>query len=106
MTESKQISVWVESLEQTSRAALPQFLQTKTTEVVQVGSDVLAENLHDFLTNFEVILTKQPKPVGGYLIDEIELNLTVNANGGVELIGKLGVGVQAAIKIKFRRQST
>lgn len=65
----------------------------------------LSDNLKEVLTNFQEIVNDVPKPASGYFIDEIEINLGVNGSGGVALIGKLEVGMKAAIKVKIKREA-
>jgi len=71
---------------------------------LSVSPEVFSENLNIFLANFNQIIEKQPETIGkGFVIDEIELNLAVNASGGIELIGKADIGIEGGIKIKLKR---
>lgn len=71
----------------------------------QVSMDKVTGNLKEALADFQQLLNGLPKPASGYFIDEIEINLGVNSNGGIALIGKLEIGMDAAIKVKIKRES-
>lgn len=70
-----------------------------------VNITVLSDNLKEVLTNFQQLVNDIPKPASGYFIDEIEINLGVNGSGGIALIGKMEVGMEAAIKVKIKREA-
>lgn len=101
------INVWVETetLEDDSKAALPRLGKNRAAELVQMPSDALAAQVKTFLADFQPVFEVQPQKSGGFEIDEIELSLTVNASGGIELIGKLSAGVQSSIKLKLKRRT-
>jgi len=71
-------------------------------QVVKVSADVLAKNMQAFLAEFDKVLSSQPTTISEYSIDYIELNLAVNAHGGIELVGKLNAGMEAGIRIKLK----
>ena len=39
----------------------------------------------------------------GFRVSSIELNLVVNAEGGIELLGKVSTGIEASMKITLTR---
>ena len=41
-----------------------------------------------------------------FSVDSIELNLAVNAEGGIEMIGKLTAGVQSSVKVLLRKRQS
>lgn len=69
----------------------------------QVDMSLLSNNLRETLADFQQMMDGIPESISGYRIEEIELNLGVSGNGGIALIGKLDVGMEAAIKIKIKR---
>ena len=71
-----------------------------------IDMSLLTNNLRETLADFQKMMDGIPKSASGYCIEEIELNLGVTGNGGIALIGKLDIGVEAAIKIKIKREST
>jgi hypothetical protein len=88
--------------ESNTKGGLP--FETSFKQKISMSSEVFSENLTLFLKNLSQVLEKQPESIGnGFSIDEIELNLTINASGGIELIGKAEVGVQSAITIKLKK---
>ena len=91
--------------ETTTKSGLPFAPLTK--QRVSMSSTDLEKKLSEFLQSFGDVLEKQPESIGnGLKLDEIEINLSINASGGIELIGKAEVGVQSAIKLKFKRGQT
>ncbi|MDT4875875.1 hypothetical protein FQZ97_1112770 [compost metagenome] len=97
------IEVWdIETTETATRNALPALgrLRPSTTEV---DVDTLSENLKAVLSRFQAVLDEQPVVKSGYCVDEIEVSLGVNGKGSIALIGKLEAGMQAGIKVKFKR---
>jgi hypothetical protein len=86
-----------------TKAGLPNFRKVATEEI-KISSEKLAESLKDFLDNFKPALEKQDEKIGNFKIDEIELSLALNASGGVQLIGKVDVGIEGGIVIKLKRQ--
>lgn len=71
----------------------------------EVETDVLTKNLKEVLSDFQGMMNELSKPASGFCIDEIELNLGISGKGGVALIGKLDVGVDATIKVRIKRAS-
>jgi hypothetical protein len=67
MDESKKITIWAESAKRETMAALPNLGKTRV-KIVQVGADILPENLNVFLSNFESILAIQYSLVTGMSI--------------------------------------
>ena len=76
-----------------------------TMRPYDVNMTVLSDNLKEVLTNFQQLVNDVPKPASGYFIDEIEINFGVNGSGGIALIGKMEVGMEAAIKVKIKREN-
>ena len=85
-----------------SRSAFPGPIRAmlKATELSQ---DDLSESLLRFLSTINAVLETAVDKDAKYVPDEIELNLVVNASGGVELVGKVNSGVQTSIKLVLRR---
>ncbi len=102
MISGKRIEIWTDEPTGGEKAALP-TLGRRMVERVSVDMSLLSENLKEFIHDFQVILDEQPKSPSGYCVDEIELSLGVNANGGIALLGKIEAGVQGSIKIKLKR---
>lgn len=72
----------------------------RVLELIELDSGELRSRIEAILSEFSEIT--EPKQAS-FVIDEIELALTVNAKGGVALIGKLEAGGEAGIKVTMRR---
>ncbi|MFK3602135.1 hypothetical protein A7D21_29390 [Pseudomonas sp. AP19] len=97
------IEVWdIETTETVTRNALPSLGRPKIN-TTEVDLEILSENLKTVLSRFQAMLDEQPVAKSGYCVDEIEVSLGVNAKGSIALIGKLEAGMQAGIKVKFKR---
>jgi hypothetical protein len=103
MNEQEKIKVWV-TPEDDRKAALPS-LAKKASAVVEVGAEVLAQKVQNFLANFRPLTESSELKDSPFVVDEIELSLAVNASGGIELIGKVEGGAEASMKITLRRRS-
>lgn len=102
MKFERKIEIWTSEPSSDKKAALP-ALGSARVHVSQIDISVLSENLLNTLGDFQQMIEKIPEAKASYRLDEIELNLGVSAKGGIALIGKLEAGVQAGIKIKFKR---
>lgn len=99
------IKVWTEDAPVSgTKSALPGLARAAVAKTVEVSGDVLREGIKGFAAQFAALLDGEPIGDRGVVIDEIELSLTVTATGGVELLGKVSLGTQAAIKVKLKRQ--
>lgn len=70
----------------------------------KVNMGDVTNNLKETLNSFQELLNDLPKPTSGYFIDEIELNFGINGSGGIVLIGKMDMGMEAGIKVKIKRK--
>jgi hypothetical protein len=109
MADEDSISIWTaaEAAIGTSKAALPKLgggITAGATEVVSVSVDTVRKNLSVFLEQIGPLLESSGEALKNYDIDEIELNIAINASGGVELVGKLQAGAEAGLKIKLKRR--
>ena len=104
MSKPELIRVWAESEEADKRSALPS-LNKLVRATVEVSADALAVNLRQFLNSFLTVLSQQELVESEYNVESIELNLAVNAQGGIELIGKLSGGVTTSMKVHLVRRN-
>jgi hypothetical protein len=79
-------------------------LRLSELRAYEVDSSVLSSNLKKTLADFQQIMDYLPKSKSGYCVDEIELNMGFTGKGGIAFFGKLEVGVDAAIKVKIKRE--
>lgn len=70
----------------------------------EIESSVLSNNLKNALADFQKVMDDLPRSTSGYCVDEIELNLGFNAKGGVTMFTKFEVGMDAAVKVKIKRE--
>lgn len=103
--KTKALRVWAVP-EDEGHDALPSFNKTKerltarTLELVEFEPGELQTSVQAFIKEFSSLPSE---PNSGFQVQEIELALTVNAKGGIALLGKLEVGGEAGIKVKIRR---
>jgi hypothetical protein len=101
---SDELTVIVEeylSHESTERRMLPGIPARSVLKAVSIDSVVLRDNLRAVLNTVGKILDEQPKVIGGFEINEVELAFSVNASGGIELVGKATAGAESGIRIKL-----
>jgi len=96
------IEIWLPAQETEAKAALPALGKGRLV-ISQIELDALAKNLGDFVTSFQDHLPSALPSKSGYAIDSIEINLGVNATGGIAVIGKLEAGAEAGIKVVIKR---
>lgn len=96
------LTIWSDESGSGGKAALPLPL-LPTKRITQVAADTVAQNLKEVVESFDEILVEMGTSKSGFMLEEIEISLSVNAQGGVELLGKLSAGAQASIKVKLTR---
>lgn len=100
------VKVWVEDTpEPGTKFAMPNLARAAVGKTIEVAGDALRDGIKTLAAQFSGVLESRPTGEGAVVIDEIELSLTVSANGGVELLGRAMVGVQTGIKLKLKRQA-
>src|ERR1700687_4647919 len=96
------IRVWTEVMVGDRKEALPGLKRAVAVwESVEVEGRHLCEALKNFLHDFESVFSETEKR-SSFTVDEIELNLAVNGEGGIELIGKLSASAQAGVKVRLK----
>ena len=101
MEEVKSLRVWTE--ENKEHSIVPS-LGKVSLKCSEVSAEILVENIQGFIRKFQSILNDQENHNFDYGLEEIELNLSVNAQGGIELIGKLSVGVTTSVKVRLMKR--
>lgn len=97
------IPIWTDGEPSGVKEALP-GTRLKSDVHRFVDSAVLSESLQKFLGDFQDVLDSPEPKDSKFVVDRIELNLAVNAEGGIELIGKLSSSVRASIKVVLNRR--
>lgn len=106
MTKDRE-NIWIltQTVEETSKTALPTIGRRIASKTFKVTSDMLAERLEEFFENFQGVLERLPNSIAGFSVDEVELTLAINASGAIELIGKAEAGVSTGLKFTLKRQN-
>jgi len=71
---------------------------------LKINPGTLAEKFNEFMKKMESVFKRTPKIIGDYTVDEIELHLSIDAEGGINLIGKATVGMTTGIKVILKRR--
>lgn len=98
------IEIWSQTAQPEGKAALPTLRKLPPLEVSEVRVSDLAENLGNLLAQVQSALEKAQQVASSFTVEEIELNIGINAKGGLALIGKVEAGMEAGIKIKLKRR--
>lgn len=106
MNMENEIVLWTDKQEDAAKSALPTLSKSLQT-TTKVSAGILVENLRQFLETFQNSLDKHLNNTDSlFSVDSIELNLAVNAEGGIEMIGKLTAGVQSSVKVLLRKRQS
>ena len=98
MGKDSLINIIVEIEDANTKSILPTLAEKKIA-TVSLPVKKIKQNLKRFLDSLEEIITDANRPGKTMKVDQIELNFTVNAEGGIELIGKVSAGIETSIKI-------
>jgi hypothetical protein len=104
MKNKTTILIWTDENTKQIKNALPLAKVDAITTVAGAQPEHLAQRFKEFITAFETVLQECPENVGNFSIDQLELNLTVNANGEIGLIGKISSGIATSIKVTLKRK--
>lgn len=100
MHKATEITVITTSDDSDTKGALS-FKPNLPKQITVESNDIVTE-MHTFLNNFQKIFEEQSQVSNSFMIDEIELNLAINASGGIELVGKATAGIEGGIKVKLK----
>jgi hypothetical protein len=103
--EKNKILILTQTAEEDTRAVLPSIGRRITTTTFEMANNVLADRLEEFFNSFQAVLERLPASTAGFSIDEIELTLTVNASGGIEMVGKAEAGISTGMKFTLKRKN-
>lgn len=92
-----EIEIEVESSEPSAaRHALPQVVERSA----KVSSGALATSFERFLTEVGEMLDRAPESIGPFVIDELELSVSIAATGDFRIASSTAAG---ALKVTLRR---
>jgi hypothetical protein len=98
------MEIEVESTEPVApRNALPRVVERSTNAVVDVGSEALGVAFERFLTEVGEMLDRAPDSIGGYVMDELELSISIAATGDFRIASSTATG---ALKVTLRRPAS
>ncbi len=103
MKEKDQITILTTASEKTEKAGLPNF-KTFVKNEINISAETLSKNLKEFLDKMKPVIESQATIIGQFSVSEIELNLAINATGGIDLVGKFEAGIKGGITIKLTRK--
>lgn len=110
MSESRKVVIWSSRVDDTqekseTRSALPRFGQYHSAvgDIVEssVDAETLALNLKNLLDSLAPAMNECFQSTS-LTIEEVEMNLGLSANGSIGIIGKIGGGITASIKVKIK----
>lgn len=84
------------------RAALPN-LRSRYNAAVEIGAATIKKNLTEFISDFLHILEELPQNES-FDVKNVQINTSIGADGGIELIGKFSSSFQAGIIITFEKR--
>jgi len=70
----------------------------------KVAPSVIAKEFSSFMEKMKSVFTSLPPSTGNFSIEEVELNLAMNAEGGFSLIGRATAGMTTGVKVILRRK--
>lgn len=82
------------------------FAPSKKLTEKRVNSENLKKNLKEYLSDLQSLFDDIASTSDDFELDEIELHLMVNGNGSVGIVAKAEAGMEAGIKVKFKRKKT
>jgi hypothetical protein len=70
----------------------------------QVSTKILGDNLQKFVAGLGAALANIPQALPQHRLDEIEVSVSISAEGGVSLLGTGGkAGAEGGLKLTFKR---
>lgn len=103
--EKSKIRILTQTIEEDTKSVLPSIGRRITSMAFEMTNDVLADRLEEFFNSFQSVLERLPSSTAGFSIDELELTLAINANGGIEVVGKAEAGISTGMKFTLKRQN-
>jgi hypothetical protein len=92
--------------EEKVRGAYPSGRSMPRNVQVSLDNAVVEENMIEMMNKFGNRLLAPTTAEQCFEVDEIELTLSIDAKGGVSLIGSVEVGGHAGIKVKLKRKTS
>jgi autotransporter translocation and assembly factor TamB len=94
------LPIWVSTVESEDKETKSIFKPDAEAILERIPVEKLKANLRKLAQQFTTAL-EDIKAVGKFRLKEVEIQVEVSAEGGVELIGTATLGGKGAIKLKF-----
>lgn len=86
--------------------ALPKFgKQMIENSIADVSSEIIGKNILNLVKKFDHLVGEENIETENLDIESIELNCVIGADGGISLIGNVGIQVSSSITIKLVKKS-
>jgi hypothetical protein len=90
----------------TIEISVPEDIRGWFTVSQPVSVATLRDNLRKFVSSLDAAFKDVPSALASYDLDEVEVSVTVSAEGGVSLLGSGGkAGVEGGLKLTFSRKN-
>jgi len=76
---------------------------TPSIEAARFNTQLLRQNLADFVTGLNDALKGLPELVEGFKLEEIAVVVEVNGEGSIQMLGGVKVGASGGITLKLTR---
>ncbi|MFX0113994.1 MAG: hypothetical protein ACFFB3_05570 [Candidatus Hodarchaeota archaeon] len=88
------------------RRGLSNSLKSVIMKASEITVSTLQKNMRRFLSSIDTIISASPKDVGGFALDEVEIQAQIDGKGNVGLSGIAGAefAVQGGIKFVLRKK--
>ena len=106
-TESDFSGDWATTIRSTERSTAPnQFgrADSRVDSEVAINPDTLADAAADFVQTLSPVLASVSELSGEYMVEQIELNVSITGEGKIGIFTTATVGGEAGIKLILRRR--
>jgi len=88
------------------RGVIENSFKKASGRITKVAVTSVQDNMRQFLTSLDNIMSSSPKEIGGLLLDEVEIHANIDGKGNIGISGIAGaeVALQGGIKFILRRK--
>lgn len=87
--------------------ALPKFgKKILENSIADVSSEIIGKNILNLVKKFDNLLGEENVETENLDLESVELNCVIGADGGISLVGNVGVQVSSSIKIKLVKKKS
>lgn len=84
-----------------AKRGLKKAIKNTMEQAAEVTVGTLQENIRQFVSSLDMIISTSPKEVGGLTLDEIEIHANIDSKGNVGIASIVGAEFAAQGGIKF-----